>query len=62
MEKSLKVFEQEFYERLSKGEISLEKIGTVPEVYRSSGFWTASDLPRPEHAGAGSRLYPVHSL
>ena len=36
MEKSLKVFEQEFYERLSKGEISLEKIGTVPEVYIKS--------------------------
>ena len=36
MEKSLKVFEQEFYERLSKNEISLEKIGTVPEVYIKS--------------------------
>ena len=36
MEKSLKVFEQEFYERLSKGEISLENIGTVPEVYIKS--------------------------
>ena len=36
MEKSLKVFEQEFYEHLSKGEISLEKIGTVPEVYIKS--------------------------
>ena len=36
MEKSLKVFEQEFYERLSKDEISLEKIGTVPEVYIKS--------------------------
>jgi len=36
MEKSLKVFEQEFYERLSKGEIALEKIGTVPEVYIKS--------------------------
>ena len=34
MEKSLKVFEQEFYERLSKNEISLENIGTVPEVYK----------------------------
>ena len=36
MEKSLKVFEQEFYERLSKNEISLDKIGTVPEVYIKS--------------------------
>ena len=36
MEKSLKVFEQEFYERLSKNEISLENIGTVPEVYIKS--------------------------
>ena len=36
MEKSLKVSEQEFYERLSKNEISLENIGTVPEVYIKS--------------------------
>ena len=36
MERSLKVFEQEFYEHLSKGEISLESIGTVPEVYIKS--------------------------
>ena len=36
MEKSLKVFEQEFYECLSKNEISLDKIGTVPEVYIKS--------------------------
>ena len=33
MEKSLKIFEQEFYENLSKGEIDLSKIGNVPEVY-----------------------------
>lgn len=36
MERSLKQFEQEFYERLSKGEIKLEDIGTVPEVYIKS--------------------------
>ena len=36
MERSLKVFEQEFYEGLSKGEIDLDKIGTVPEVYIKS--------------------------
>ena len=36
MEKSLKVFEQEFYQCLSKGEISLDKIGTVPEIYIKS--------------------------
>jgi hypothetical protein len=36
MEKSLKVFEQEFYENLSKGEIDLSTIGNVPEVYIKS--------------------------
>ncbi len=36
MEKSLKIFEQEFYENLSKGEIDLSKIGNVPEVYIKS--------------------------
>ena len=33
MEKTLKIFEQECYEKLSKGEIDLDKIGVVPEVY-----------------------------
>ena len=36
MEKSLKIFEQEFYEHLSKGEIDLSKIGIVPKVYIES--------------------------
>ncbi|MCQ2817169.1 MAG: hypothetical protein MJ252_07880 [archaeon] len=36
MEKSLKVFEQEFYEKLSKKEILLEDIGDVPQIYIES--------------------------
>ena len=36
MEKSLKVFEQEFYEHLSKGEVNFETIEAVPQVYIDS--------------------------
>ena len=36
MERTLRVFEQEFYEHLSKGEIDMTKIGSVPKVYIES--------------------------
>lgn len=39
MSKSLKVFEQEFYERLSKNEIDLNTIQNVPEVYIKSEIY-----------------------
>ena len=36
MQKSLKILEQEFFELLSKGEIEIESIPNVPEVYIES--------------------------
>ncbi len=36
MQRSLKIFEQEFFEKLSKKEINLNSIGKVPEIYLAS--------------------------
>lgn len=33
MQRSLKIFEQEFFEKLSKNEIDLTTIQKVPEIY-----------------------------
>jgi len=33
MQRSLKIFEQEFFEKLSKKEINLAEIQKVPEIY-----------------------------
>lgn len=36
MQRSLKIFEQEFFEKLSKREIDLSSIGKVPQIYLQS--------------------------